>query len=45
MIGKTVANSVDIKCLSDLTLHWHYMVDVWENLFMIVLVKTGKKAE
>lgn len=37
MIGNMIANSVDISYLSDLTLHWYYMADMWENLFTIVL--------
>lgn len=45
MISKMIANSVDVNYLSDLTLHWYYMVDMWENLFTIVLVRTGKMVE
>lgn len=45
MISNMIANSVDVNYLSDLTLHWYYMVDVWENLFTTVLVRTGKMAE
>lgn len=40
-----IANSVDINYLSDLTLHPYYMVDMRENLFTIVLVRTGKMVE
>lgn len=45
MISNMIANSVDVNYLSDLTLHWYYMVDVWENLFTTVLVRTGKMVE
>lgn len=37
MIGKKFGNSVDINYVSDLTPCWYYVVDVWENLWTIVL--------
>lgn len=45
MIGSMIANSGDINSLYDLTFHWYYMVDMWENLFIIVLGRTGKMVE
>lgn len=31
MIGKMFANSVDSSYLSNLTLHWFCVFDMWEN--------------